>query len=145
MLPLCKIKLRFYQLPLFTKLCLSVQAADFRPNSKKFDLLCLPMGTRIILLHPHQLRRSDISTSHINMDPKTPRFTCTFDGWKKFKPNLKNKVIQPFSVASLLLLLKHVLFLPLDLFYPQSRRIYYLPITTIMLFIKLCATAIGGT
>ena len=55
----------------------------------------------------------------------------------------KQITIQPFSVATLLL--KQVLFFLPGLFFPQPRRMYYLPITTIMLSINLCATAIVGT
>ena len=43
------------------------------------------------------------------------------------------------------LLLKHVLFLQPGLSFPQPRRMYYLPITTIMLSINLCAAAVVGT
>ena len=69
-----------------------------------------------------------------------PGFIFIFQGWKLFQPNLKSKLLQPFSVATLLL--KLVLFLQPALLFPQPRRIYYLPITTIMLSINLCATAI---
>ena len=43
------------------------------------------------------------------------------------------------------LLFKHVLFLQPSLFFTQPIRMYYLFITTIILFINFCATAIVGT
>ena len=94
-------------------------AAGFRPSSVKFDLFLVANGYLTILLHPHFLRRSDNSTSHLNKDPKTARFISIFHGWKMFQPNLKSKLLQPFSVATLLL--KHVLFLQLSLFIPQQK------------------------
>ena len=69
-----------------------------------------------------------------------PGLSPSFMAGKILQPNLKSKLLQPFSVATLLL--KHVLFLQPDLFFPQPRRMYYLPTTTIMLFINLCTTAI---
>ena len=123
--------------------CLSALAAGFRPSATKFDVSWLLMGTLTILLHTHFPRRSGNSTSHLNMDSRNARFISIFHGWEMFQPNLKNKLLQSFSIATLLL--KHLLFLQPGLFFPQPRRIYYLPITTIMLFINLCATAIVGT
>ena len=127
----------------FTKLCLSSLAASFKPNSTKYDLSWLLMGTPTILLHPHFPRRLDNLTSHLNMDPRNAWVLSIFHGWKLFQPNLKSKLLQPFSIATLLL--KHVLFLQPALFFQQPRRMYYLPITTIMLSINLCATAIVST
>ena len=101
------------------------------------------MGTLTILLHPHFPRKFDNSTSHLNMDPRNAQFISIFHGWEMFQPNLKSKFLQPFSVVTLQL--KHVLFLQPGLFFPQPRRIYYLLITTIMLFINFCATAIVRT
>ena len=60
-----------------------------------------------------------------------------------FQPNMKSNLLQTFSVATLLL--KHVLFLQPGLFFPQPRRIYYLPMTKIILFINFCVAAIVRT
>ena len=100
------------------------------------------MGTLTILLHPYFPRRSNNSSSHLNMDPRNAWFISIFHGWKMFQPNLKSKLLQPISVATLPL--KNMLFLQPGFFFPQPERMYYLPITTIMLFINLCATAIVG-
>ena len=94
------------------------------------------MAMQTILLHPHLPKRSDNSTSHLNMDLKNAQFFSTFHGWKMFQPDLKSKLLQPFSFATLLL--KHMLFLLLGLFYLQLRRMYYLPITKTMSYINLC-------
>ena len=42
------------------------------------------------------------------MDPKNAQFISIFHGWKMFQPNLKSKLLHPFSIATLLL--KHVSF-----------------------------------
>ena len=110
-----------------------------------FICSCLLMDTLTILLLLHFSRRFDNSTSHLNIDPRSAGFISIFHSWKLFQPNLKSKLLQPFSVATWLL--KHVLLLQPDLFFPQSRRMYryHLPITTIMFSINLFATAIVGT
>ena len=64
-------------------------------------------------------------------------------GWEMFQPTLKSKLLQPLSVATLLL--KHMLFLQPGIFFRRSKKIYYVPIITITLIINLCATAIVGT
>ena len=51
-------------------------------------------------------RRSYNSTSHFNMDPKNAPFISIFHEWKMFQLNLKSKLLQLFSIATLLL--KHV-------------------------------------
>ena len=95
------------------------------------------MGTLTILLHPHFPRRYDNSTSHQHGPKKCPIYLHLFNQiWK-------SKLLQPFSVITLLL--KHLLFLQPGLFFPQPRRMYYLPITTIILSINFCAAAIIGT
>ena len=101
------------------------------------------MSILTILLHPHFPRRSDNSTSHLNIDPRNARFISILHGCEMLQPNLKSKLLQPFSVATSLW--KHVLFLQPSLFFPQPRRMYYLPITTTILCISLCAIMIVGT
>ena len=66
------------------------------------------MGTLTILLHLYFPRRSHNSTSHLNMDPRNARCISIFHAWELFQPHLKSKLLQLFSVATLLL--KHVLF-----------------------------------
>ena len=100
------------------------------------------MGILTILLHPHFPKRSDNLTSHLNMDPRDSRFISIFYGWKMFEPNLKSKLLQLFSFAALLL--KNVFLLQPGFFFPQPRKMYFLPITTIKLSINLCATAMVG-
>ena len=52
---------------------------------------------------------------HLNMDPRNARFISIFYGWEIFQTNSKSKLLQPFSVATLLL--KHVFFLQPGLFF----------------------------
>ena len=99
--------------------------------------------TILLLVHLHLPRKYDNSISHLNMDLNNTWFISIFHGWEMLQQNLKNKLVQPFSVASLVL--KLVLFSQPGPFFPQPRRLYYLSITTIMLFISLCATVIVGT
>ena len=87
----------------FIELCSSAQAADFRSSSTKFVLSWLLMAIQTVLLHPHLPRRSDNSTSHLNMDVKNAWFTFTFHGWEMFQPDLKSKLLQPFNIAMYIL------------------------------------------
>ena len=75
----------------------------------KIRSILIANGYPVILLHLHFPRRSDNSTSHLNMDPRNGRFISIFHGWERFQPNFKSKLLQPLSVATLLL--KHVLYL----------------------------------
>ena len=75
------------------------------------------MATQTISLHPHLPIRPKNSTSHFNMDQRNAGFISILHGWKMFQPNLTSKLLQPFSVAALLL--KHMLFLQLGLSFPQ--------------------------
>ena len=68
--------------------------------------------------------RHFLGPSHLNMDPRNAQFISIFQGWKLFQPNLKSKLLQPFSVVTLLL--KHLLFLQPGLLL-QPRRMYLLP------------------
>ena len=93
-----------------------------------------------ILLHPHFPRRSDNSTSHLNMDLRNARFISIFYGWKNLATKFEKQITTTiqrcyFAVET------RVVFTTRPLL-PQPRRMYYLPTTTIMLFINLCTTAI---
>ena len=83
----------------FNELCLSALAASFKPSSTKYNLPWLLISTLTILLNPHFSRRSDNSTSHLNMDPRNAQFISIFNGWEMFQPNLKSKLLQPFSIV----------------------------------------------
>ena len=78
------------------------------------------MGILTILLHPHFSRSSD-STSHLNMDLRNAQFTFIFHGWENFQPNLKSELLQPFSIATLLL--KHMLFLQPGIFFATKKDV----------------------
>ena len=121
----------FLWLHWFTELYSSALAAGFMPSSTKVDLSWLIMATKATLLHLHLAKRPDNSTNHLNMESRNIQFIFIFYGWEMFQPNLKSKLLQPFSIATLLL--KHKLFLQLGLFFPEPRRMYYLPITKIIL------------
>ena len=112
-----------------------------RQNELRAIRSCLyRKGERLWLVKKMQpIRNRKESTSHLNMDPRNTQFISIFHGWEIFQPNLKSKLLRPFSVATLLL--KHVLFLQPGFFFQQPRRMYYLLITTITLSINLCATA----
>ena len=68
------------------------------------------MAIQTVLLHPHLSRRSDNSTSHLNMDLKNAWFTFTFYGWKMFQPDLKSKLLQPFGIATYFAIKTRVVF-----------------------------------
>ena len=90
-------------LHLFTELSSSALATDFWLNLTNFNLSWLLMATLTILLHSHLPRRSNNSTSHLDMDPKNVQFIFTFYDWEMLQPNLKSKLLQPFRIATLLL------------------------------------------
>ena len=99
------------------------------------------MVAQIILLHPYLPRKSDNSTSHLDMDPKNAQFLLFFHGWKMFQLDFKSKPLQPVGVAALLL--KHMLLLQLGLLYLQPLPAHH--ITTTISFINLHAIVTVGT
>ena len=114
-----------------TEIIRAIFSSRLHAELNKSQLSWLIMVTKTTLLHLHLPRRPDNSTNHLNMEPRNARFTSIFNGWEMFQPNLKSNLLQTFSVA--IVLLKHVLFLQPGLFFPQPRRIYYLPMTKIIL------------